>query len=215
MHRVVGESDANEFMAMIVGELAARRPALRDQSGRGFWPTPALFPLLLAHCLRLLQQRVSDLYLAGKQDHGELLATCRCNLLKLVSEGDLGEDHTSLFLADHPGLVALPRDETQRLPFSGFCQQVLSIEDPIILLGVLMRNEAGSLGEMESLLKEDLIAPGRFSEVHLVEEVEHAFLAEGIAERLAVEPELSRCFEAGQRLHDEIYVGLAHGWGSV
>lgn len=208
MHYPPAGTDANAFMKETVRTLAHRRPALRDRSGRGFWPVPAMFPLLLSQCLHRLQQRVSELYLEGRQHEGGLLAACRCNMLRLVADGDLGEDHAALFLADHPQIGAIPGQECRDLPFFTFCQGILHIDDPIVLLGALMRNEAGSLGEMEALLEEDLIASGRFSEIHLIEEVTHARLAEEIAERLAEVDELHSSFTKGQALHDRIYAGV-------
>lgn len=209
MHQRPAEIDANVFMRDTVKALAHRQPGLCDRSGRGFWPVPVMFPLLLAHCLHRLQQRVSELYLGGHYCEGELLAACRCNVLRLVAEGDLGEDHASLFLADHHEVRGITGPECRQLPFFAFCEGILRIDDPVVLLGALMRNEAGSLGEMEALLGEGLISSGRFSEVHLVEEVTHARLAEEIAERLATVDELNHSFQIGQALHDQIYASVA------
>jgi Fe-S-cluster containining protein len=203
------EGDANQFMRDTVRLLADRQPGLRDRGGRAFWPVPALFPLLLVHCLHQVQRQVSELYLAAHDREAAILAACRCNLLRLVAEGDLGEDHAALFLADHPGIAAIAGEEYRQLPFYGFCQDILRIDDPILLLGALMRNEAGSLGEMEALLAENLISPGRFSAAHLVEEVTHARLADEIAERLSEFEALNRSFNAGQALHDRIYAAVA------
>lgn len=200
-----GTHDAEEFMEMAVRELAATQPELRDGSGRAFWPTPAMFPNLLAECLEGLQDEITRLYLDSEWDKADLLANCRCDLLKIVGEGDLGENHTALFLKDHPTIKELTTEESRNLPFYRFCSEMLDIENPVVLLGALMRNEEGSLGEMEALLDEELITRGPFAELHIVEEEEHARLAENISARLRGEPAFGEDYQHGYALHDEIY----------
>lgn len=197
--------DAEKFMEMAVRELAATQPELRDGSGRAFWPTPAMFPNLLAECLEGLQDEITRLYLESEWEKADLLASCRCDLLKIVGEGDLGENHTALFVKDHPSIKALKAEESRSLPFFRFCSEMLDIENPVMLLGALMRNEEGSLGEMEALLDEELITRGPFAELHIVEEEEHARLAENISERLRGEPAFGEDYQRGYALHDEIY----------
>ncbi len=198
-------SDANEYMGSKIKELAERRPDLCDKSGRGFWPVPASFPSLLSHAQNQLQSKIQEFYLKGEVEKADTLASVRMDLQKLVHEGDLGENHTRLFLNDHSGIQFLSEGVHRKLPFYNFCETVLDIEDPIMLMGIISRNEEGSLGEAHALAATGLVNYGPFATTHLREEVEHGRLSERIRKTLSSHSDFHENFVTGIRVHDQIY----------
>ncbi len=198
-------SDAGTIMAEIVSRLAEDRPDLRDSSGRAFWPVPASFPLILSKCLFGLQELATGECLAGCSHRAQLVSAVRIEFLRLTADGDLGEDHTSLFLKDHPKAAEV----TDRPPFGYFCEEILKIEDPIVLLGAISRNEEGSISEIAALVESRLIDDGAFARKHLEQEHEHARRAETIAHLIGDSGWLLPRFQSGLALHDRLYSSVA------
>ena len=186
-----------------IRELAKKRPELSNMSGKGFWPVPAFFPLLLSHTIHCLQNKITELYLKNDGIAKEL-SEIRIALLNIVFEGDLGEDHTGLFIKDHPNKL----DEYKNLPFYNFCQGILKINNPIILLGILTRNEEGSLEEAKALVETKIINVGIFSQIHLIEEEKHARISESIKNKLLKNVQFKEDFLKGIDIHDELYSSI-------
>jgi hypothetical protein len=197
--------EAGEFMSNMVNELAKKYPHLCDESGRGFWPVAAYFPLVLSTTLDKLQSKITNAYLSGTKKDAEFLAQLRIGLMEIVYEGDLGENHTQLYLSDHPNLSYIPKREHKSLPFYDFCQGLLKVERPIILLGAILRNEEGSVAEVQALVDTHLIKNGFFAQTHLKEEEKHARISRDIVEKLVDNHVYKRSFLEGYRLHDVLY----------
>ena len=202
--------NAGKFMGDKIRELASQQPELCDQSGKGFWPVPAMFPQLLAHTIHKLQEKITYLNLFGKYEEAKLLTEVRLGMLKVVFEGDLGEDHTRLFLDDHKGILGLDSAEYRKLPFYDFCKSVLEIENPIVLLGILTRNEEGSLEEAKALTETKLIGSGEFARIHVIEEEEHGRISAKIREALIQHSEFKEDFVKGLALHDLFYSSIIY-----
>lgn len=196
---------AAEIATSSLAELARKRPELCDASGRAFWPVPAHFPHLLSRAVETLQQETTLRYLRHDPIAKEL-ATVRTDLMKVVYEGDLGENHTDMFLRDHPEILSVTPEEADTLPFAEFCRGILSIDDPIVLLAVLTRNEEAGLAEAQALAQHSFIKPdGKFAKVHVIEEEVHGRISEGMRERLLRIPEFQTRFAKGEGLHDDLY----------
>lgn len=203
MNEIDIREHAGDFMAAYIQQLADRRPDLANMSGRGFWPVPAVFPLYLGHSIFRLQNAVSEAYLRGDSSHAAWLAHLRVLLMRIVYEGDLGENHTELFLRDHP---EAPHADG---PFAKFTTHLGQMHMHwATMLGLLVDNEVGSLAEARALVGYKIIRPdGVFARVHLQEEVEHA----RIATEIAVAVQRSRyagAFENGIRLHRMWYASI-------
>jgi release factor glutamine methyltransferase len=199
------EEKAGEFMARKVIELAQTREDLCDESGLGFWPIPAMFPQVLSHTIHLLQRKITNLILEGKTQEAHLLTHVRCDLLKIVHEGDLGENHTGIFLHEHRRALEIDRTTLEKLPFYSFCTSLLEIDNPLVLLGAITRNEEGSIGEAKALVKTNLIKNRKFAELHLIEEVEHGRISAQIKSLLVDHPIFGSDFTQGLKLHDQLY----------
>lgn len=124
--------------------------------------------------------------------------------MKIVYEGDLGENHTGLFVKDHPTITENIK-EFRKLPFFNFCSSILIIRNPLILLGILTRNEEGSLEEAKALVETNLISKGTFSKTHLIEEKQHVQISEYIRNKLMQHELWREDFMKGIKLHDKLY----------
>jgi len=196
---------ANEFMGSTIRMLATKHPEFCDRSGQGFWPVPAYFPRLLSDYIDKLQCEITQQYLLGNSAQGNTLASVRTDVIKIISEGDLGENHTQLYIEDHPIVIGT---DYRVLPFYNFCESALEIKNPIILLGFLMRNEEGSLEEAIALAETGLIGKGAFADKHLIEEKEHGRIAESVTKKLLAEPAYAEDFKTGMRIHDQLYISI-------
>lgn len=195
--------DAGQTMTAVLEKIAEKSPAYADSSGKVFWPIPAAFPLLLTKTLHLLQTEITRLYLA----HNPLakqLADARMLFMKLMYEGDLGENHTDLFLVDHPSTKGITTEESNHLPFSRFCDEALKIENFATLCGLICRNEIGSVAEANRLEELKMVIDGPYNKIHKVEEIEHARASEKIAD-IFMESPYKEDFVLGMELHDTLY----------
>ncbi len=191
-------------MAQAIQTLAKKSPQYCNGKGLGFWPIPTLFPLLLTHTLLLLQTEISRLYL----EHDPLAARlthARTQFSKLSHEGDLGENHTELFLADHPEVRKLTPTVTEQLPFADFCRGMLALQDFAELCGAITDNEIGSVEEARALQDARIVVDGPYLQKHLVEEVEHAKAAEKINQIFLTSPYNDR-FTSGIEKHRQLYL---------
>ena len=144
-----------------------------------------------------LQCEITQQYLLGNSAQGNTLASVRTDVIKIISEGDLGENHTQLYIEDHPIVIGT---DYRVLPFYNFCESALEIKNPIILLGFLMRNEEGSLEEAIALAETGLIGKGAFADKHLIEEKEHGRIAESVTKKLLAEPAYAEDFKTGMKV---------------
>ena len=199
---------ADELMDSAIHTLAKQRPDLCDQSGRGFWPVPVHFPRLLSKTLDALQREVSERYLRHDPT-ADTLASVRMDFMRVVGEGDLGENHTKLFLADHPGIANVTPEESDRLPFGQFCRSILTIDDPVLLMAILTRNEEGGLAEAQALADTKLIKPdGPFALTHLREEEVHGRISADMRKKLLSISEFEQRFHLGETIHDQFYLSI-------
>jgi len=196
-------ANAGQVMASTLARFASSHPELCDKSGTGFMPIPIMFPLLLTHLLDLLQLTISVLY-STNDLHVDKLVRIRMLFMQLMSEGDLGEDHTGLFLREHPEALKRLNMDMERGPFAAFCRRVRQTQDFAELCGIICRNEIGSEAEARALLEHAIISDGKYAQTHLVEEVEHANAAAEISEIFLHSPYRHR-FQNGLLLHDRLY----------
>jgi hypothetical protein len=198
--------DAGKYMASQVFALAKAKKEYCNGSGIGFYPVPVYFPRMLSKCIDLIQNEITKYYLKQENTKAEKLVQVRINLLKTVFEGDLGENHTGIFLKDHPKVIKLTKEEIKALPYYNFVMGMVAEENPFRLLGMLARNEKGSLEEAKALVETNLIKDdGEYGNLHLMEEVLHGQLADEIAEIVLSELEFSEQFIIGQINHDKLY----------
>ncbi|MCG8599294.1 MAG: hypothetical protein MI807_04045 [Verrucomicrobiales bacterium] len=196
---------SDSVMGTVLRQFAANYPDYCDSSGRAFWPVPAYFPLLLSRVLDALQQEISSAYIHGENEKARLLAEARIKLAQITLEGDLGENHTEMFLRDHPNVTTA---DAENRPFDRFCAGAMAVEDPVELLGLLCRNEQGSIEEMEAARDCQLLADGPFLQVHLIEEEEHRKLAEEIRDIMMTNSVFAASFKRGEEVHDKLYAGV-------
>src|SRR5262245_60137167 len=111
---------AGEVMVEVLELLAASRPELCDKSGAAFYPIPVVFPKILSRVVDTLQFEITRFHLEGDHALADLLTEARILLMQLVFEGDLGENHSRLFLDDHPASRTRKMDH----PFKVFCEKV-------------------------------------------------------------------------------------------
>lgn len=198
-------ADAPELMASGIAKLGDQFPEYTNQSGVGFWPIPLYFPRFLSRCIDLIQEEITDHWNRKDADTAGKLIDVRIRLLRLVYEGDLGENHLGAFIADHPFVTELSAEV--ELPFSQFCLKILEVDDAITLLGILMRNEEGSLAEAHQLVNSQIInVDGTYGKLHLEEEVEHGRLATEIHQIIEGIPALNDRYLLGFEMHDEWYM---------
>ena len=196
-------------MSTAIRHLAMQHPELAERKGLAFWPVPAIFPAVLADCIAGLQELITYEYVRDHSPSAQRLGRARCLLLTIVGEGDLGEDHTALFLQDHPDVLGAGYAISGQLPFSSLCRGLRAIADPVMQLGALIRNELGSTAEIGTLVRVGLITAGPYSEVHAREEPEHAAVAEEIRHLFYGFRKYAPRFKAGEMLHDELYGQVA------
>lgn len=209
MTETVDLPDANAFMGAKIEAFAAQHPEFTEPAVRGcfFWVVTCYFPELLAEMQLRLTRLARKAYLRHESD-ADLLAWVRMEWTKLTSVGDLGENHTRMYLEEHPAVLDMTLDQVYDSPFARFCTGLLELQDPIMLLGALTRNEEGAIGEATALVSTGLIADGEFARLHLLEEPEHGAISAGIRERMLAHPGFSPRFIQGMRHHDFLYQGI-------
>src|SRR6266478_37501 len=121
---------SNEYMGECINKLAKEKKQYCDNSGYAFFPVPIYFPKMLSKCIDMLQDEITSFYLKNKIEVAEKLVQVRINIIKMVHEGDLGENHTGLFLHDHPKLKNMNKVELKKTPFYNFCINVLRVNNP-------------------------------------------------------------------------------------
>ncbi|MEZ4104025.1 MAG: hypothetical protein R3B60_01930 [Candidatus Paceibacterota bacterium] len=195
--------------AKCLREFACSHPELCDESGVAFWPIPVIMPLFFSQCLNLLQQEIVKLYVDNMREPANRLTEVRNLLAKLATEGDLGEDHASLYVADHP-LLPQSFDDSHFLPHY---QEVLVLNNPFKILGFLYSIEVGSLEFVKALVETGLIKKnGYFASTHLKVEVEHSNLAvliRGIVMNETFCLRYRSDFVFGCEFHDIVYERIA------
>lgn len=199
--------DAGEFMGEIIERFAALHPQYTKDPMRGqfFWVVTCYFPEILAELQLGLTRLARQLYLAEDTD-SSYIAWVRTLLVKLTTRGDLGENHTEVYLNDHGWIDGLSSAQAERSPFAPFCRGMLELAyDPIVLLGALTRNEEGSVAEAQAMVEQGLIVNGKFAQLHLEEEPEHAAISAEIRLRMLAKPKYAERFREGMRRHDELY----------
>ncbi len=193
-------------MGECINALAKKNEKYCNNSGYAFFPVPIFFPKMLSKCIDMLQDEITNCYLENNVEVVEKLIQVRINIIKMVNEGDLGENHTGLFLHDHPMLKNMDQLTIKKTPFYNFCVSVLKVANPYILLGIITRNEEGSLSEMNALVKNNLInIKGNFAKLHLIEEEMHGILSKEVATILSNHDFFRKDFLEGYILHDKLY----------
>lgn len=86
---------------------------------------------------------------------------------------------------------------------------VLAVSNPYVLLGIMTRNEEGSLLEAQELVDTNLIScNGEYGALHLIEEGIHGDLSREISDIMSTDMLLMHDFHAGQVLHDQLYATI-------
>lgn len=195
------QPDPAMFRAQIIRRLAEARPDLCNGSGVGFWPIPAMIPVVLAKCIYLLHEEWLEQIKASNPGVVEMLSQVRTRLTHLVAEGDLGEDHAGIYRREHPDVSTT---DIRTAPFFKAYTTILAQEDAFVLLGFVYSIETGSLEAIKTLVEKQMIRDGEFARLHLVEEVEHGRIADEI-EQLIMDSQYAQRFIQGRELHNHLY----------
>ncbi len=197
--------EALRFRAKSIERFAYHNSELCDQSGVGFWPAPMLMPLIFSRCISLMQCEIVKQHKEKSFVLCQNLTMVRNLLVKLAAEGDLGQDHVSIYMEEHPEVCMW---ELQDGPFYKPYERVLELSSSFKILGFLYSIEVGSLLFVKELVKNQLIKDGKFAAMHLEVEGEHHDLALSIHKVVMDESFPSRYradFVSGCELHDSIY----------